>query len=191
MHRKQRFWRFVVALSLSAPHALHAQIDAGLEARAHLHAAILLRAMAYEHGLSGLSDPLTIAVLRSDVQADGMVEAFEQLAKTTKVANRPLVARVVPLTGRAETLAALQALQPHVVYVPAHATELLVQIAKTFAESHAIVMCADAEDMASGCLLAVEQSEGKARVVVHVSLAQRLGLHFDGRLLQLARVVQD
>src|SRR5438552_2044054 len=81
---------FVSSLAAAAPN-----VEAG---RGGVRAAILLRAMAHERNLAAQQEPLRIAVVQGGPARDEMLEAFQGLATSVKVANRTLVPVAVPYT---------------------------------------------------------------------------------------------
>ncbi len=154
-----------------------------------LRAAILLRALQYERGFGQGQGTAVVAVVAgaSGASADDgrhMAEAFAQVSRASG-GRAVRVARVTHASA-AQTAEALASMQPSVVYL-ARGVELGRELR---AIEGTIVLCAEPSQIGSACTVTVEVSGRTSRLVVDLPDAERFGLRFDARLLQLARVIR-
>lgn len=163
--------------------------------RADLRATILMRAMAYERKLTSRQGDLRLVVLAgrsaaSQQDAAIMHAAFSELANRLKIAGRHLVIADTWMPGDADALGKLRNDHAEIIYAATDSGPEIQHLAAALNSETSVFMCSDVNEVGHGCLIAVEQNEGKPRIVIHLGLARQLALNFDSRLLQLTRVIE-
>lgn len=180
----------VIALLQAGALTVHAQA-----VPAELRAAILLRAVAYERNLAGGDGAVPMLVVRGSsgsAAADGraMENALQALAARVRVAGRPLQIRGIELESPQQVASVASQIDAQIVYLPTGLEAYVRPLAGLLGRQRRMLACGDPSGVTEGCVLSVEAGEPRARVVIHLRLAQALGLHFDARLLQLSRIVR-
>jgi hypothetical protein len=158
-------------------------------------AAILLRAMAYERRFASTKGDVQLVVVggaegASAADAVAMEKAFGALASKLLIAGRKLFVKRITHNNPAETLKKLELLQANIVYAATGLRESFAQWGLSLGREGRILTCTEASGVGKGCLMAVEKSGERARIVLHLGLATESGFKFDPRLLRLSRVVQ-
>ena len=184
-------WSRALAPAAALALLLVASVAAAESVPVELRAAILLRALQYERGFGQGDGSAVLAVVASasgGSAEDGrqMAEAFADVSRADRRGRAVRVARVTH-TSASATASALSELRPAIVYLASG-----VQIGRELRSlpSGTVVLCAEPEQIGSACTVTVEVSERTSRLVVDLPDAERFGLRFDARLLQLARVIR-
>ena len=170
---------------------------ADAEVPAALRAAILIKAGGYERGFAGRSGTAVVAVVlgsSDESKADGtaVAAALESLLKKTKMGNR--VGRVVRIAhaSQSETNDKLHEINSEFVYIADGLEGIASTIPAKDGDVRRMVACSDGSKVSKGggCVLSVERSGEKSRLVVNLARANSVGLRFPPELLGLARVVR-
>jgi hypothetical protein len=158
-------------------------------------AAILIRALGYEHHAAASSEDFKLVVVGA-TQGPGLVdgrtmfETFSGLSHRLRIGKRSI--QVVSLIHRdlGATRAQLERLAPHGVYFASGLERVASSSAEVLRAVGAVTMCADGAELAEGCVLGVQATEEGSVLVIHLGQSRRAGLSFDARMLRLARVLE-
>lgn len=158
-------------------------------------AAILLRSLGYERGVSKGQGELIIAVVsgpdalsRSD--ARDMQKAFEELSGRLKIAGRTVRVRGLQHTKLTTTLAQLRAVAPAAVYFARGLEGESASLAVDADSARWVPMCADGALLGAGCALGVRSQGDASQLVIDLKRSERAGLSFDPRMLRLSHVIR-
>jgi hypothetical protein len=168
---------------------------AGNEVPVALRAAIIMKATGYERGFAGRSGTAVVAVVlgsSDNAKADGaaVAAALESLFKKTKMGNRSGKVVRIEHVSQSETNSKLSEAKAELVYVADGLEGIASDIPAKDGSVRRIVACSDGSKVKGGCVLGVERSGEKSRLVVNLARANSVGLRFPPELLGLARVVR-
>lgn len=160
-----------------------------------LRSAIIVRSAGYERNFNERSGDAVLAVVvgkAGPAAEDGraMAETFAKLLRETRVGTRK--ARVITITHdtSSRTNEELSNARAEIVYLANGLESLAAGIPGESGGVKRILVCANGEDVASGCTLGVELTGDKSRIVLNLKQANAAGLRFDSGLLRLARIVR-
>jgi hypothetical protein len=184
-------WPRALAPAAALTLLFFASVAAAESVPVELRAAILLRALQYERGFGQGDGQAVVAVVASasgGSAEDGrhMADAFASVSRADS-RGRPVRVQRVTHASASATASRLAELRPAVVYL-ARGVELGSELRSL--PSGTIVLCAEPEQIGSACTVTVEVSGRTSRLVIDLPDAERFGLRFDARLLQLARVIR-
>ena len=152
---------------------------------ADLTVTVLVRALAYDRDIAGGNGPLRVAVVGEGDRASDLAAALAELGEEVSLAGRRLeVLRLEPMPPRA-ALRELRSARVGVLLFTAAGARERRPLLTAFGNGGGMVLC---DSMRPGCMLAVERSGSRPRIVVDLPSVRRAQRRLDARLLRVADV---
>jgi len=152
---------------------------------ADLTVTVLVRALAYDRDIAGENGPLRVAVVGEGDRASHLAAALAELAEEVSLAGRRLeVLRLEPMPPSA-ALRELRSAGVGVLLFTAGGARERRSLLNAFGAGGGMVLC---DTLRPGCMLAVERSGSRPRIVVDLPSVRRAQRRLDARLLRVADV---